>query len=401
MSRFYKNNVLLFATYSVFLCIAGCSLPRNPVPIAQMLDAKLVDIKMVRTWGDQFSPLFQKDLVESIRQEREGDFPLKPDGSTSYSALALSGGGANGAFGAGFLCGWTQAGTRPKFKLVTGISTGALIAPYAFLGPQYDERLKKAYTTITSEDIFNPRGMLSFLWSESFADTAPLRKFIDREFDEEILKAIADRHARGYRLYIGTTNIDADRFVLWNIGAIASSNHSDALGLIRKILLASASIPGAFPPVYFNVEVDGKTYDEMHVDGGTITQVFFYGFVLDLPAARKEILGKDAPKPGGSIYIIRNGKIGPTPRQIRRYLPSIIKRSLSTTSRAHGFGDLYRIYVITKMDQIDFNYAAIPNDYVPAEKEMFDPEEMKRLFVLGFQMAKYGYKWHKVPPGLN
>ncbi len=391
--------ILMMAAFAFTFSVSGCALPRNPVPIAQMSDAKLINIKMVRTWGGEFSPHFQKDLVESIRQEREGDFPLKPDGSTSYSALALSGGGANGAFGAGFLCGWTQAGTRPKFKLVTGISTGALIAPYVFLGSEYDGRLKKAYTTITTKDIFDARGMISLLWSESFGDTAPLQKFIEREFDEEILKAIVDRHARGYRLYIGTTNLDADRFVVWNLGAIAQSGHPDALKLMHKVLLASASIPGAFPPVYFNVEADGKVYDEMHVDGGTITQVFFYGFVLDLPAARKEIFGEDAPKPGGSIYIIRNGKIGPTAKPVKRSLPNIIKRSLSTTTRAHGFGDLYRIYVITQRDQIDFNYVAIPDDYMPAGKEMFDPKEMNRLFDLGFEMAKSSDKWHKVPPG--
>ncbi len=383
------------------LGIGGCALSRNPVPIAQMPNADLVSIKAVRSWGGEYSPHFQKDLVESIRQEKEGDFPRNPDGSLAYKALAISGGGASGAFGAGFLCGWTDAGTRPEFKLVTGISTGALIAPYAFLGPDYDDQLKKAFTTITTKDIFDVRGIISLLWSESFGDTAPLQKFIEREFDEEILKAIADRHARGYRLYIGTTNIDADRFVVWNMGAIASSGHPDALKLMHKVLLASASIPGAFPPVYFNVEVDGKQYDEMHVDGGTITQVFFYGFILDLPAARREIFGKDAPKPGGSIYVIRNGKIGPTPEPVRRFLLNIIEKSLSTTIRAHGFGDLYRIYAITQRDQIDFNYVGIPDEYVPEGKEMFDPKEMNRLLDLGFEMARSGYKWHMVPPGLG
>lgn len=401
MSRICRKNILIFLTCVSLLSVAGCSLPRNPVPVEQMANAELTDIKAVRTWGGQYSPVFQKDLVESVRQETEGDFPRNPDGSLAYKALAISGGGASGAFGAGFLCGWTEAGTKPEFKLVTGISTGALIAPFAFLGPEYDDRLRKSYTTITTKDIFNIRGIISILMNESFGDTTPLQKFIEREFDEEILKAIADRHARGRRLYIGTTNLDADKFVIWNIGAIVSSGHPDATKLIHKVLLASASIPGAFPPVYFDVEVDGKKYDEMHVDGGTLTQVFFYGFMLDLPAARREIFGQDAPKPGGSLYIIRNGKIGPTPEQVKRSLASIIGRSLSTTIRAHGFGDLYRIYTITQRDKIDFNYVGIPDDYVPAGKEMFDPVEMKRLFDLGFEMAKSGDKWHKAPPGLE
>jgi hypothetical protein len=400
-SCFYKNNVLIFIIYAVFLCVAGCSLPRNPVPIAQMSNAELVSVKGIRTYGGEFSPHFQKDLVESIRQERESDFPLKPDGSTSYTALALSGGGANGAFGAGFLCGWTQAGTRPKFKLVTGISTGALIAPFAFLGPEYDEELKRAYTATTTRDIFNARNIISLLWNESFADTGPLESSIKRQVNDEVLRAIAEEHAHGRRLYIGTTNLDAKRLVVWNLGAIAASGHPEAVKLCRKVLLASASIPAAFPPVYFDVEVEGRRYDEMHVDGGTITEVFFYGFTLDLPAARKEVFGDKAPKPGGAIYIIRNGKLTATPEPVPRSLPKIISTALSTLTRAQGWGDLHRIYTVTQRDQIDFNYVGIPDDYVPAGKEAFDPKEMNRLFNLGFEMAKSGYEWHKVPPGLN
>jgi hypothetical protein len=400
-SCFYKNNILIFITYTVFLCVAGCSLPRNPVPIALMSNAELVSVKGIRTYGGEFSPHFQKDVVESIRQERESDFPLQPDGSTSYSTLALSGGGANGAFGAGFLCGWTQAGTRPKFKLVTGISTGALIAPSAFLGSEYDGKLRKSYTTLTTRDVFNVRNVMSLLWEESFADTGPLERLIERHVDQEVLDAIGAEHAHGRRLYIGTTNLDAGRFVVWNMGAIANSGHPDALKLFRKVMLASASIPGAFPPVYFDVEAADKQYDEMHVDGATTTGVFFHGFTLDLPAARKEVHGEKAPKPGGAIYIIRNGQIAPDPEQVRRHFAKIATRALSTLIRAQGWSDLYRVYIITKRDQVDFHYVDIPDDYVPAGKEAFDPKEMNRLFDLGFELAKSGYKWHKVPPGLE
>ncbi|HEG44318.1 MAG TPA: patatin-like phospholipase family protein [Phycisphaerales bacterium] len=401
INRLHKNKVLIFAMFIVFSCMAGCSLQRNPVPIAQMPNAELISIKKVRTWGGQFSPHFQKDLVESIRQERQGDFPLKPDGSTSYSALAISGGGSNGAFGAGFLCGWTQAGTRPKFKLVTGISTGALIAPFAFLGPEYDKELEKVYTTITKKNIFEVRSIVSLLWEESFAETDSLKRLIEQNIDQDLMDAIAAEHARGKRLYIGTTNLDAQRFVVWNMGAIANSGHPDAIELFSKVMLASASIPGAFPPVYFDVEAVGKRYDEMHVDGGTIAGVFFHGFTLDLPAARKEVFGDKAPEPGGAIYIIRNGKIAANPEQVPRNLVKIIPRALATLTRSQGWGDLYRVYVITKRSQIDFNYVGIPDDDVATSKEAFDQTEMNRLFDLGFEIAKSGYKWHKVPPGLD
>ncbi len=401
-AKLFNPHLPLLTIFLIFFSVVGgCALPRKPVPLGQMSAADLVSIKGVRTWGGQHSPVFQKDIVESIRQEREGDFPLNPDGSTSYKALALSGGGANGAFGSGFLYGWTKAGTRPKFKLVTGISTGALIAPFAFIGPEYDEQLKRLYTTIHTKDILNTRSFISWIWNESLADTGPLEKMIARNFDQQILRAIAREHSYGRRFYVGTTNLDAQQFVVWNMGAIASSDHPDALKLFHKILLASASIPAAFPPVYFDVEVAGKQYDEMHVDGGTVTEVFFYGFILDLPAARKEIYGEDAPPVGAEIYIIRNGKLSPTPAQIQRSLLKITRASLATLMRVHAWGDLYRIYAITQRDQIGFNYVGIPDDHVSVSDEAFDPEEMKRLFDLGFEMAKSGDSWHKLPPGLE
>jgi predicted acylesterase/phospholipase RssA len=233
----------------VFLGSAGCSLLRNPVPTELMADADLVAIKGVRGWGGEYSRQLQEDMVKSVRQQREGDFPLTADGSTSYTALALSGGGANGAFGAGFLCGWTEAGTRPEFKLVTGISTGALIAPAAFLGPEYDQKLRDIYTKVATEDIMDVRSFLTLLWSESLAKIAPLQTLIERNVDQEVFEAVAEAHNRGRRLYIGTTNLDAQRFVVWNMGAIATSGHPRALELFRKVMLASASIPAAFPPV--------------------------------------------------------------------------------------------------------------------------------------------------------
>ena len=401
MNRPCKKHILAVLMYCVFLSVAGCTLSRNPAPITDLANVKLIGVQGVRAQGDQYSDLLQKDLIESIRQENKEDFPLNPDGSTSYSALALSGGGSNGAFGAGFLCGWTQAGTRPKFKLVTGISTGSLIAPFAFLGPDYDEKLKNDYTTITAKNIFKTRSLVSVLWNESFGDTAPLQALIEKQMDEDVLKDVAKGHADGRRLYVGTTDLDAGRLIVWNMGAIAASGHPDALELFQKVLLASASIPGAFPPVYFDVEVDGEKYDEMHVDGGTLASVFFYGFTLDLPAARKEVFGQHAPKPGGKLYVIRNGKLEVLPEQVQRKLTKIIGRAISILTKAQTSGDLYRIYAITQRDGIDFNYVDIPTDYEPISKKSFDQAEMNRLFDFGFEMAKSGDKWNKVPPGLE
>jgi hypothetical protein len=396
-----KRSISMLILVAVLLSGVGCALKRNPVPLANISSAKLVEIPGVRAWGDEYSDLFQKDLIKSIHQEAEGDFPLKADGSTSYRALALSGGGENGAFGAGILCGWTQAGTRGKFKIVTGISTGSLIAPYAFLGPEYDQKLKEAYTTISGKDIGTKRNILSLLWSESLMDTTPLKNHIAQLMDEQMLKDIAKAHAQGRRLYVGTTAMDAGRLMVWNIGAIASSGHPDALKLFRKVLLASAAIPGAFPPVYFDVEAGGGKYDEMHSDGGTISNIFFYGFMLDLPAAMKEIYGDKVPPPGGAIYIIRDGKLESSPKQIERKLTGIIGRAISIVTKAGTGGDLYRIYAITQRNGIDFNYIDIDKDYKPLSEKSFDKSEMNQLFKLGFKMGKSGQKWQKLPLGLE
>ena len=201
--------------------------------------------------------------------------------------LAISGGGDNGAYGAGFLNGWTAAGTRPEFKVVTGISTGALIAPFAFLGPKYDHVLEKVYTTSSQKDIFKKRGIAAWLFGDSMADTRPLASVIESYVTRALLDEIAAEYAKGRILLVGTTNLDSLEPVIWNMTAIAASQDPRAVPLFRSILLASASIPGAFPPVMIDVNLDGAKYQEMHVDGGTIAQVFLYPPSVSIAGAPK------------------------------------------------------------------------------------------------------------------
>ena len=383
------------------LWVFGCStLPRSPVPVEQMSRAQVAGMPGVRAWAGEIDPNFQRDMIQSVRQEPPGMFPQDSDGSIAYSTLAISGGGENGAFGAGFLNGWTKTGIRPTFKLVTGISTGALTAPFAFLGPEYDETLKALYTGISAKDIYKERGILSALGSESFADASPLANLIAKVVDDAFLKRIASAHGQGRRLYIGTTNLDAERFVIWNMGLIASSGQPKALELFRKIMLASASVPIVFPPVYIDVEVDGKSYDEMHVDGGTKTQVFFYGAVLDLRKAAEES-GVNVTKCGaGTVYIIRNGILGPEAEPVQRKLVDIAGRTVSAMVKSSAMGDIYRIYAYARRDGIDINYTGIPEDYEWVSEEEFDPVEMKRLYELGYKTAVSGNPWFRAVPGL-
>jgi hypothetical protein len=381
--------------------LTGCgeAVTRDPVPMKLAHEAQVVGIRDVRAWGGEHSPLFQKNLIESIRRARRHDPRGVVDKTGAVSILTISGGGADGAFGAGFLCGWSKAGTRPPFKLVTGISTGALIAPYAFLGSDYDQRLKEVYTTITTKDILTEKGMLFAIGSDSLAESAPLANLLETHVTEEVLRDVAKAYAAGRLLYIGTTNLDARRLVVWDMGAIASSGHPGAPDLFRKVMLASASIPVAFPPVYVPVEAGGKTYDEMHVDGGVTTEVFFYGAMLDLEAAERE--SGATKRPPAHLYILRNSQIRVQWKAVTPKLMPIAERSIGSLIAMQALGDIYRIHAFTKRDGIDFNLAAIPDDYVPAAKEAFDREEMNRLFDLGFQLAASGYKWQKHPPGLK
>ena len=293
--------------------------------------------------------------------------------------------------------GWTAAGDRPEFNIVTGISTGALIAPFAFLGPEQDAQLKKFFTTTSTKDVITVRPVLKILTGESAASSEPLRQTLREIFDEKMMAAIAEQYARGRRLYIGTTNLDADRPVIWNIGAIAASGHPRSAALVVDILLASASIPGVFPPVFIEVEAGGKSYDEIHVDGGASSQVFLYPASLDVRQ-----IGKDLGIEGKHrIFLIRNSFLQPHWKAVKPSLAEIAGRSLGTLIRNQGIGDLYRIYLAAQRDGIDYNLAFIPEDFKMESKEQFDPEYMSRLFDLGFRMAQGGYPWKKAPVGFE
>ncbi|MFC1548682.1 patatin-like phospholipase family protein [Candidatus Omnitrophota bacterium] len=371
---------------------------RKAVP-ANLVDKAVVPgFKDIRTFADVASPVFEADLIKSIKEEPAGAFPVNADGKKEYVILAISGGGANGAYGAGIINGWTKNGTRPNFKMITGISTGALIAPFAFLGEDYDDELKRMYTTMSTEDIMRSKAVVNVKGVNSLADNAGLQRIIENNVTEEILAAVAEEHKKGKRLYVCTTNLDTKRLVVWDMGKIAQVGNKKALTLFQDILLASAAIPMIFPPMYIDVVVDREKYKEIHVDGGTVTQV---SAMVRVFGGLREALAKegiDRSKKKVTLYLIRNGYVTPHWSRVRNNLTSIAESSMDTMITNQGIGDIYRIHALTKLRDIDFNLAYIPVDYVPAAKEMFDTEEMIRLFDLGFDEASKGYPWKKKPP---
>jgi predicted acylesterase/phospholipase RssA len=309
--------------------------------------------------------------------------------------LAISGGGDNGAFGAGLLNGWTVAGNRPEFKLVTGVSTGALIAPFAFLGPAYDDELKRFYTTVSPSDVAIRRWFLAAITSDALADNEPLWKLVESAVDQALLDAIAREYEKGRLLLVATVDLDARQSVLWNMTKIAASRDPKALDLFRSILIASAAIPVAFPPVMIDVEAQGQDYQEMHVDGGTMSQVFVYPPSLRIRAtSEKHYVVRER-----KLYVIRNARLDPEWASVERRAMSIGERAISSLIHTQGIGDLYTMYLTCQRDDVDFNLAYIPPSFNAPHREDFDTEFMRALFRTGFDMAAKGYPWEKTPPG--
>lgn len=380
--------------------LSGCgSLARNPVPSEQTAEARIPGMPDVRAWAGRPSAAMERDFAQSIAQESPAEFPRGSDGTVRYPHLVLSGGGANGAFGAGFLNGWSETGTRPVFKIVTGVSTGALMAPFAFLGSSSDAALREFYTTTTTRDIFRLGSILGALLSgESLADTGPLAALIARHVDEPFLREIADVHARGRRLYLATADLDSQQFVVWNMGLIAESGHPESLDLFRKVMLASASIPIAFPPVFFEVEAGGRRYDEMHVDGAVGATIFLHGGVFR-PSVIRERAGYGVGRE--DIFVIHNGQLREPPKPTPRTLRGIAMRVIEASGRAGLVGDLFRIYAFAQGDQASFHWVTIAESVELAGPEVFDPEKMATLYEVGFQAARAGPVWSTRPPGLQ
>jgi predicted acylesterase/phospholipase RssA len=377
--------------------LAGCATPQRlsavPATATTKADPGLGPIRFMVSAD---TTAFAEEAKNSLRKERAWLTSKGQVGSLpSVNFLAISGGGDNGAFGAGLLNGWTAAGNRPEFKAVTGISTGALIAPFAFLGPKYDHVLTTVYTTISKNDIFKKRGLIRGFFSDAMADSAPMARLIERYTDRALLDAIAAEYDKGRLLLVGTTDLDALQPVIWNMTALAASKHPGALDLFRRILLASASIPGAFPPVMLDVEVDGVRHQEMHVDGGAIAQLFLYPPSFELAAMSAKV----GARRKRTLYIIRNARLDPDWASVERRTLTVAARAIASLTQAQGIGDLYRIYLTTQRDGIDYNLAFIPPAFNVEHREDFDTNYMQQLYATGRQLAAVGYNWQKYPPG--
>jgi len=385
--------LLLIAVWSV---AAGCA--RHCVPEPLTRPGAVVDLCA----AEEYAPT-DPAAVRAVAAEftRRGHTAYPP-GTRPYQFLALSGGGLFGSFGVGVLAGWTESGTRPQFDVVTGISTGAMIATFAFLGPEYDDVLRKEAVGLTARDIIRRRSVLVIPFADAVFNARPLERSIERVIKPELLAEVAKAHAAGRRLYVGTTSLDARRLVIWDMGAIAARGTPEAVELYRQIILASGSIPGAFPPVRIPVEIDGCCYEELHVDGGVCDEVLFQPFMVAERNRAAGVSGAQAP-PGSTLYVVNNGKMYVDPTCVRTNLIPQLSAAARTTFYAKARDELFRIYLVCLESGVAFRTTAVPQELeVGTDALGLDRADQERLYEVGRgigHVTPAGAAWRDLPPG--
>ena len=367
------------------LALASCAtVTRIPYTQQEQTAAVIPGIPGARIWADD-------PAIATVRRSVVSRVPAKQP-----VVLALSGGGADGAFGAGLLAGWSARGTRPQFTLVTGASAGALIAPFAFLGPAYDDTLRSVFATGEMANLLQPEGLAGLFVGTGLFKSKPLRDLIARHVDAPMLAAIAREYQAGRRLYVVTTNLDAQRTTIWDMGKIAASGDPGALDLFRNVLTASASIPGVFSPVLIDVEANGRRFAEMHVDGGVTTNVLILPEAILMSGT--PVFPPDArPK----VYVVMNSHLAPDFEVVKASTLQTVIRSFETSVRANTRNTLLASYQFAKGRNWDFNLASIDSNYPKSDTIGFDLAYMQQLFDYGYQRARAGILWQSTPAQLK
>jgi len=363
------------------LLVASCaSLPRTPYSAADAAAARVLDLRNLRRYADE--------PVATFTQQQ-----ALMHGPQTY--LALSGGGADGAFGAGALNGWTAAGTRPTFSIVSGVSTGALIAPFAYLGPKYDTTLREFYTSGIAESLLDAPNPLNAIFGAGLFGNSRLRELVAKYIDGDLVAAIAAEYAKGRMLFVVTTNLDSQRSAIWDMGRIASLGTVAGLDLFRDVVTASVSLPVVFPPMLVNAEANGVRFQEMHVDGGVMAPV------LTLPDAylrRNTATGENGHL---QLFILINNKVEPEFQLVPIKTIDIASRASSTIVKTQTRSILYSTYAFASRNHYGFNLTYIEEDQPVSPSTGFDTAYMRRLFDYGYERARSNRLWSRSPPTDN
>jgi predicted acylesterase/phospholipase RssA len=368
------------------LLLGACAMePRVAFTEADQAAAVPLAARTIRFWADSPGSLFQKAARTAVARKGQ-----------PFTYLALSGGGGGGAYGAGVLNGWSESGNRPEFTVVSGVSTGALIAPFAFLGPAYDARLKKIYTDGEAKSLISDPNPLGAIFGGGLFGSERLRQFVERDVDDDMLAAIASEDAKGRRLLVVTTNLDAQRAVIWDIGAIAASGAPKAYKLCRDVLAASASLPVIFAPQLIDVDANGHSFQEMHVDGGVSTPVFTLPDMY-LFGGKTIATGRAQPQ----LYVILNKRIDPVFEVVPDQTFKIAERSISAMNRFGTQAALTQTYKFARSKNMGFHMSYIGDDAPKAPGSDFETEAMRNLYGYGYEKARSGSFWETTLPQIE
>ena len=327
--------------------------------------------------------LDDEDRTAIFQQAFREGVPMGPDGRLDF--IALSGGGSNGAFTAGLMKGWSETGERPDFEVVTGVSTGALAAPFVYLGSDYDDELAEAYTGGAAAGLLQSRGLGALIGSGIYK-SEPLRALVERFVDEDLMRSVAAEYAEGRVLLVATTDLDSQRGVSWDLGAIATQGTPEALELFRSVLIASASIPGAFPPVLITSDNAGLQFEEMHVDGGVTTPF------LAVPEALWAFREPSDTLRGARFYVVVNGRTNPVFGITKDTPQGVLGRSIDILLRASLLTTLAGNHAFADRNDLFFRYAALPDDSEASALD-FSVESMSAVYEVGRQGAISGDAW--------
>ena len=368
--------------------------PRAAALPEAMIEAAVVPgYEQARMWGDIYTPAFEDLLIEKNRQVlAAAESGVASAGRDRADFLALSGGGDKGAFAAGVLMGWGARGDRPCFEVVTGVSAGALAAPFAFI--DRDICLEEIYTEYGAGHLYKSRGLLAF-FSDALNDTTRLEELIRHYVTDLFLDQIAEEHLKGRRLLVLTTNLDAQRQVIWSLSQIAATDRPDRRDLFVKILRASSALPGLFPPVRIDVVgPDGKRYDEMHVDGGVTAELVFIPPETEVLKIEDMVFAKRRKR---ALYVIQNGKLGPEYSATEARLMPIAARAVQTLVKYQVIDNLLALSMTSKRNNSRFLFNAIPPSFAPRPRALFDREHARELFAVGREVGLAG-RWYTTPP---
>jgi predicted acylesterase/phospholipase RssA len=382
----------LLLSLACLISLAGCVTQSRKLPPPTIISNAApvgfdAGIRIVTTDRSRFSTI-SPPIIQGLRRAAHGG---------PVNILALSGGGSGGAFGAGALAGMTRGDNRPDFQLVTGVSAGALIAPFAFLGSSWDPALQDAFGGERSDLIHSAKSsfLTRLVFPSGLGNHGRLYELVDHFVTPQLVAAVAAETMKGRRLIIATTDLDKRETVLWDMGVIAAHGGAAARQLFRDVLIASASVPGMFPPIIIHVSDGVHSYDELHVDGSVTTPLFITPLVADVVSTSLDQLD------GSNVYVIVNSQLASPPHETSLQTPELLGRSFSAQLMYKTKETIAFVDSVTREHHMHLLIAVIPADYPDHSFADFRPQSLQRLFDYGAGCAARGLLWATPEQGIQ